>query len=58
MKFGYYANFWTPDNYSVDEYGYLIKGSLDGDFMGAFIPAMAGARASVLVFRCVYSIRN
>lgn len=42
MKFGYYTNFVVPDNYSVVEYGYLMNGALNGDFMGMFIRAMAG----------------
>ncbi len=42
MNFGYYADFVFPKNFSVVEYGYLIKGALNGDFMGTFIPAMAG----------------
>jgi hypothetical protein len=42
MKFGYYTDFVVPDNFSVVEYGYLINGALNGDFMGAFISAMAG----------------
>jgi len=42
MKFGYYADFVLPDNYSVVEYGYLIKGIKNGDVMEEFVRAMSG----------------
>jgi hypothetical protein len=42
IKFGYYTDFVYSDYASVVEYGYLIKGNLDGELMEQFVSAMAG----------------
>ena len=44
IKFGYYTDFVESDNYSVVEYGYLIKGIKKGDNMETFVDAMSGYR--------------
>ena len=42
VKFGYYTDFVYSDYGSVVEYGYLVKGNLDGELLIQFVSAMAG----------------